>query len=157
MYFWNTEKLIDDLKNNRLTEESFKNYYITVGLFTLLGMYAVHLAPRINPQSVIVEFVMSIGILITGLNALFAANGGKAGKYFLNRTVSLALPISIKLLVLSIIPYVIFIGTFQYLNGSFDKPGIIDPRLEWFDTIFTLLIQLITYWRLYVALKKVNS
>lgn len=157
MYFWNTAKLIDDLKNNRLTEENFKNYYIVIGLFTIIGMYAIHLVPRINTESVIVEFILSIGILISGINALFTANGANNGKHFLNRVISLILPISIKLLVLSFIPYIVILGIFQYLTGSFDNPEIVDPRLEWLETSVSIAIQLLTFWRLYVALKKVNS
>lgn len=157
MQFWNTAKLIEQLKHDQLSQANYKNYYITVGLLTLLGMYAVQLTPRINTQLVIVEFVLSIGLLISATNSLFAANGADSGKNFLNRIVSLMLPISIKVFVLSLILYVITIGTFQVLTGSLGNPDVVDPRLEWFDTAFTIVIQIVTYWRLYVALKKVNS
>lgn len=157
MYFWNTTKLIDDLKHNRLSEENFKNYYIASALLTTLGIYAIHLAPRLNFQSVLVECILNIGILLSGINALFAANQRNSGKEFLNRIVSLMLPVTIKVLILSLIPFILLSGYLQYLDGSLTNPELIDPRLEWLDTAFGVWVQLLLFWRLYVALKKVND
>ena len=71
MQFWNTAKLIEQLKHDQLSQAKYKNYYIASCLLTLLSLYLVQLAPRTNMQALIVEFVVSIGILITATNYIF--------------------------------------------------------------------------------------
>ena len=41
MYFWRTDQLIDDLKQNRVTQADFKNYYLVSGILILLGFFAL--------------------------------------------------------------------------------------------------------------------
>lgn len=157
MYIWKTSKLIDDLKHNRLTSQNFKNYYIANALIAILGMYAIHLAPRYNSQSILVEMILSIGILISGINALFTANQRNAGHEFLNRIISLMLPITIKVVILSLILYLLVSGYLHYLDGSLTDPALANPALEWLDTAFSVTVQLVLFWRLYIALKKIND
>lgn len=39
MYFWNTKKLVADIKNNVLTENDYKNYYIAGGVLLLFVIF----------------------------------------------------------------------------------------------------------------------
>lgn len=156
MQFWNTTKLIEQLKHEQLSQANYKNYYIASCLLTLISLYLVQFGPRTNMQALVVEFVVSIGILITATNYLFQANGGEAGKHLLNRIICLILPISIRLVVISLPLFIITIGLLQYSTGILDTPNA-DPQLEWYDTGFSIFIQVLMYVMLYKALRKINS
>lgn len=157
MYIWKTSKLIDDLKHNRLTSQNFKNYYIVSSLLTLFGMYAIRLSPNHNALFASIEFAINAGILIIGVNMLFIANQRNAGKDFVNRIISLMLPISIKITVLSSICYILIIAILQFLNNTEQHLEKMASLVEWQSIIFSISIQALILWRLYVALKKIND
>lgn len=48
MYFWNTKKLIDDLRNDRLSEQNYKNYYLVSSVFMVIIMFAMRLNPIVD-------------------------------------------------------------------------------------------------------------
>ena len=41
MYFWRTDLLIEDLKQNRVTYADFKNYYLVSSILILLSFFAL--------------------------------------------------------------------------------------------------------------------
>ena len=76
MYLWRTDKLIDDLKQNKVNQAEFKNYYLASGVIVLLGIFA---ASQIEPEDVktsLALFLINLGLLISWTNVIFKANGG---------------------------------------------------------------------------------
>ncbi|KGJ94245.1 hypothetical protein [Colwellia psychrerythraea] len=46
MYFWNTKALSEDIKNSKLTDNDWKNYYLAGSIFLTLSIYIIALSPR---------------------------------------------------------------------------------------------------------------
>ncbi|KHF78017.1 hypothetical protein PJ15_1074 [Acinetobacter sp. neg1] len=159
MYFWNTKKLIDDLRNNRLTEQNYKNYYLVSSVFMLIMMFAMRFAPVDGELPNLIDAVLSTIILIVGINFCFKANGGNQGKQFVSRLICLFLPIGIRfilayfLLFLSLI--LVFILTARFIDST-QILVLITPYQKWGMLIISILMQVMMYWRFCVALKAIH-
>ena len=77
MYFWNVNKLVEDLKLNKVSETDFKNYYIVSANIILLSYLALTLAPESTVSAAWASFILQIGLLISWINAIFKVNGVK--------------------------------------------------------------------------------
>ena len=75
MYFWNTNKLIDDLKNERLADKDYKNYYLISASVTFLMMFAMRFSPVVDIVPSTINTVITILMLIIAVNFCFTANG----------------------------------------------------------------------------------
>jgi drug/metabolite transporter (DMT)-like permease len=155
MYFWQTNKLIDDLKNNRLTQTHFKNYYLGSAILMLIGIFILNISPETNLRYGLAEFICQVGVLITAVNAIYKANGGEKGTDFLNRLVALYFPITIKMSVLGIAVGVV-IGVILQLSGltSVEGQSTMIEDLTWL--VLTILITALSYWRIYVAMQNIQ-
>ena len=156
MYFWRTDQLIDDLKQNRVTQADFKNYYLVSGILILLGFFALSQTAVKELKISLAVFLINLGLLISWINAAFKANGGEKGHAFLNRFIALYLPITIKITIFAIVVMICFELIFNVFKGQFDE-----FQLAHIDAIKSAVVDIATsfliYWRIYVAIKKVNS
>ncbi|WP_296283230.1 hypothetical protein [uncultured Acinetobacter sp.] len=153
MYFWNTKKLVADIKNNVLTENDYKNYYIAGGVLLLFVIFFAEIIPHSNILlGSIVKMVSSIFILIVGVNAAFKVCQSK--KDFIKQYLAVIFPIILKywimFLILSFI--IVFIFTF-YVYG--ERIELDQMSLVWLDVGMGMLYQIIAYWRAYVAIKQI--
>jgi hypothetical protein len=160
MYFWNTNKLIDDLKNERLATSDYKNYYLAGGVGALLMVFCMRFSPVTNMILSTIDIVLSIIMLIIGINLCFRVNGGNQGRQFLNRLICIVLPISIRILLVYFLFFIfmiiILVFSTRFIDISQTKK-IFDPYQGWITLATSMLIQTIMYWRFYVALKKIND
>lgn len=156
MYFWRTDQLIEDIKLNKLSEENFKNYYVFGSIFLFLTLFILSISPAENFKMSLALFVVNIGMLISFTNAIFKANGGVKGQHFLNRLVALYVPISIKIFCVFILIYIGF-EIFLKLSNEYIDPILLDKLNTHKADVIDLLYALIVYWRIYVAIKKINS
>ncbi|TCH64674.1 hypothetical protein [Acinetobacter sp. ANC 4862] len=156
MYFWRTDQLIDDLKQNSIAQADFKNYYLVSGILLLLSFFALSQTGVEELKISLAGFVINLGLLISWINAAVKANGGEKGHAFLNRFIALYLPITIKITIFSIVGMICFELIFNVFKGQFDE-----VQLEHIDAIKSAVVDIVTsfliYWRIYVAIKKVNS
>ena len=156
MYFWNTSRLIDDLKQEKLTEENFKNYYICGGILFLFSIFILQISPKQNYQISMASFIINLGLLITWINVIFKANGGSRGHNFINRFVALYLPISIKLFVFFIFFYLCFITILTFFSERISEVLLVkinEASTQVIDTLYAFFV----YWRIYKAIQKINS
>ncbi|ENW91946.1 MULTISPECIES: hypothetical protein [Acinetobacter] len=159
MYFWNTKKLIEDLKNDRLSEQNYKNYYLISSVFMFIIMFAMRLSPIVDVVQNTIDALLNIIIFIIGVNFCFKANGGNQGKQFLSRLICLCLPIGIRfilayfLLILCII--FAFIVTARFIDST-QIPALIAPYQKWVMLIISIFMQVMMYWRFCVALKAIS-
>lgn len=160
MYLWNTKKLIEDLKHNQVTETQFKNYYLVGSSLLLLSGALVNFSPAIDVKLSWAEFIIQLGLLISWTNAMFKVNGGEQGKLFISRFVALSVPISIKLLVIFSVIYlvvVIIVGVLLTVLGfDFEKIVILQNR-DLRVILMNIAFSFVAYWRIYVAMKAINS
>ena len=156
MYFWNIKQLIQDLKNNQVTQAQFKNYYLVSGIFVLLGYFVYSQTAVTDLKISFASLLIQCGLLITWLSLIFNANGGEQGQQFLNRFIALMLPISIRVAVAMVFIWL----TFEFLiqgyktEVSAEQAVLIQNLL---NAAFDVVISFMVYWRIYVAMRQVNT
>ncbi|MCH7312858.1 hypothetical protein [Acinetobacter sp. ANC 3882] len=159
MYFWNTKKLIEDLRNGRLSEQNYKNYYLISSVFMFIIMFAMRLSPIVDIVPNLIDALISIIILIIGVNFCFNANGGNQGKQFLNRLICICLPIGVRFLLAYILIMVFiiiaFVVTAKFIEPT-QIPALIAPYKHWVMFFISILMQVMMYWRFCVALKAIS-
>ena len=103
MYFWNIEKLKEDLKKQTVTEgELFKYLFATVVVYCL-GFMMPYTADIWYKLSILLMTV----ITASGLYYLYKCNGGKNGKNFLEKYISLGWVVSVRWAVLVALPVMV--------------------------------------------------
>lgn len=156
MYLWRTDKLIDDLKQNKVNQAEFKNYYLASGVIVLLGIFA---ASQIEPEDVktsLALFLINLGLLISWTNAIFKANGGEQGHAFLNRLIALYLPIMLKVTAFIVILYSCILLIFNQFENYFD-PAQFAHIKNLISMAVDVFSSFLVYWRIYIAIQKINS
>lgn len=156
MYFWRTDQLIEDLKQNRIKQEDFKNYYLVSGIIILFAFFA---SSQIAPEDIKISlalFLINAGLLISWVNAVFKANGGEQGHDFLNRFIALYLPIMLKITVFTVIIYSCFMLILNQFTDYFDEAQFIYIK-SWVSMAIDVLSSFLVYWRIYIAIKKINN
>lgn len=148
MYYWKTGLLVAELRNGSLTEAELKNYYLAASLLYLVGYYLALLMPPENGSALAVEVVGSIVVTILGVNFAFHANGGNAGSRFLDKTISIAFPLLIKVLVASAVLGIALI--------VIEVAGASRLQQEWLTAISVVVIEICFYWRLVIHIRNAN-
>lgn len=156
MYFWNSTQLIKDLTNNQVSQADFKNYYVASSVLVLLSIFLLSQLPTEDWKMGLSVFLLNSGLLMSWMNAIFNANGGNQGQDFLNRIIALYLPISIKLIVYFIVITLIFQ---LFLNGfeSQMPQATFDLINLWSSSCFEIIMNFVLYWRIYAAIKIINT
>lgn len=155
MYFWRTDQLIDDLKHDRVTNTQFKNYYLVGSILMLLSFFILDISPAKPLKLSIANFLINWGLLITWTNIIYKVNGAENGRYFFGRCFALFLPITIKLFVVLLILFLI-LQTLLQATG-FSSMYTIDGDMNGIETYISgIIFSFLTYWRVYVAMRKIN-
>jgi hypothetical protein len=150
MYLWKTESLAKEIKENLLSTNDWKKYYLFGSLFVMGVMYLNMFSPKRSITAVLVEVIYMIGIFIYGINKTYKTNKGDAGVDYISRMTALTIPISIKLMVLAL-GYGIVSGI---VNETLAIPAAFN---EWEMVILTCFIQTLSFWRINVHLKFINN
>lgn len=150
MYIWKTDKLSSEIKENTLTEKDWKHYFLASAILITLSMYMIQTMPRTNMISLMVEAILMIVITVIGINIAFKSNQENKGTNFVARITALSFPLSIKIIATSFV-FGIILG---FLN---EMDPISIENEEWAYTAFTVVIQIIFFWRIKVHLTYINS
>jgi hypothetical protein len=152
MYFWNTKALSEDIKNSKLTENDWKNYYLAGLIFLTLSIYIITLSPRENITSVLIEAILMIGIIIFGVNVTFnthKASDNNVANY-ISKMTALSFPLSVKFFTLSML-----IG---FVMGIAEGAGLsLELEQSWFITVLSLSVEILLFWRLNTHLQSINT
>lgn len=155
MYFWNLQKLIDDLRLNKVTAVQYKNYYIASSILILFSFFVLTISPEQPVKINFAVFLINVGLLISWTNAIFKVNGAEQGKNFLNRFVALYFPIMVRVAIAYLIFLTIFsvawVMTEHLINEQLNE--YIDLYAE---TVFNPIFTFIAYWRIYKAMQRVS-
>lgn len=150
MYLWNTEFLATDIKNGNVSEREWKNYYLAISVFFTLALYLAVLIPTGSVISVLVEAIAMVGVLIFGVSITYQSNKGDNGVDYIPRMTALSLPITIKLLLLSVL--------FGFLVGIVDEAASFsEAAFDWLMTGFVVAMEALFFWRLNVHVKRING
>ncbi|MDR2000542.1 MAG: hypothetical protein LBP94_03300 [Zoogloeaceae bacterium] len=138
------------LANGGLGEEDFKNYYLVTSILISIWLYLGILAePQESMFALALEAIGTVIITILGINAAFKANGGSAGAHFINKVVSISLPLFMKLLATGFVLGLI-LGFSVVLSLS-------KYQEEWVWAVASPLVQAIFFWRLVVHVRATNQ
>jgi len=149
MYFWKTHLLVGELAKGPLEERVQKNYYLATSILSLLCYYIALLEPRENLSALIVETIGMLIATIIGLNAAFVANGGSAGRRFLEKIITISFPLLIKVLAAGFA-----LGFFVAALKADEWSKI---QIEWVSAISTIAIQCVFLLSLVAHVRKTNA
>ena len=151
MVFWKTKKLAEDIRDDAIPVTDWRNYYIVVSIIGILSINLVELEPRSNFDSMWIEFIATIVVLVIGIHITFMTNLSKDGGVndFIGRAVALSVPLSIKIILLS----VLFGISIAIINEFYEVSSILE---SWLTTIFSIFIQVLFFWRLNIHLHNIN-
>jgi hypothetical protein len=150
MHYWNTKKLVAEIKANVLSETDRKNYYIGSSVITSIAMSMSIIAGAENKYFAIAVAVLSLFIIVFGINLNFKTNGGNEGKDYITRVIILSFPLLIKIYVLAVIATFILMVPAYMISGN--NPIVV----EWISVFLSVAILIIYFWRLNVHLKEIN-
>jgi len=146
MYFWNINKLKEDLKKGPLSESaSFKYFFVYVLLFAIATLPMEETTQQSNLLTTITY--STIGMF--GLYYAYKSNGGAQGKDFISRYLSVSIAASIRWMVMVFIPFMIGYMLFKILSGSLENTVI--------DTVFFAVVSIILYWKICGHLKDIAN
>lgn len=135
MYFWNVEKLKEDLKKQTVAEGEFFKYLFATVVLYCLGLMLPYTADIWYKLSTL---LMTI-ITASGLYYVFKCNGGKNGKNFLEKYTSLGWVVSVRWSVLVALPSIII---------SLIILGVIGPSLYVIEGFLIDLVYVSYFWML---------
>jgi hypothetical protein len=150
MHYWNTKKLAAEIKAGVLSETDRKNYYIGSSVITVIAMNMAIIAGAENKYYAIATAVLSLFIIVFGINLTFKANGGNEGRDYIARVLILSFPLFIKIYVLAVLASIVLMVPVYMISGN--NPMVV----EWISLLISVAIQIIYFWRLNVHLKEIN-
>jgi hypothetical protein len=152
MYFWNTKALSEDIKNSKLSDNDWKNYYLAGSIFITLSMYLVALSPRENGTSVLLEAILMIGILIFGISTTFNTHqaGGNNISNYISKMTALSFPLMVKFFTLS---FFVGFGLAVAEGAGF----LLGFSQEWVIFVLSVSVQALMFWRLNCHLQSINT
>ena len=150
MYFWNTKKLANKIRDNEITETEKKNYYLAGAVLLYMSMYSMWLQPRNNFTLLAIEAALMVLVAVVGINCTFKSNGGSSGKDYVSRMAVISFPISIKLFLTSFLVGAL-IGLFMAILS------LPESAFDLVASAATVLFQCLILWRINVAIKYINT
>lgn len=147
MYLWNISALKNDLINNKLNEHADFMYLIAMVILLSVGGYPFETSNTFDTYSWLIElFIVALGTFIC-----FKANGANDGKYFLQRYLSIAWVMSVKLIVFLIPTIVAFYIALEML-------GVVVPdETSLLDVGLVATVSIFYYWRVSHHISQVRS
>ncbi|CAM4313481.1 hypothetical protein [Acinetobacter pragensis] len=155
MYFWNVNKLVEDLRLNKVSEVDFKNYYIASTIIIFFSYLALTLTPESSASEAWASFILQVGLLMSWMNAIFKVNGGEKGRDFLKRIIALYLPITLQSFALFIVIGVVLNVILPFFSSNLDEAAFKQFNIIK-DLIFEVILSTYIYWRIYKAVKQIN-
>ena len=155
MYIWKVEPLVEDLKNNNVTQsEQFKYLLVIIILTTLASDPILYIGSSYSQNDSIATILM-LAVSIWGLWLLGRANTD--GKDLVLRFCTLGLPVGVRFMAW-FLPECLVIGGVEGYFGygmTLDDSGSDIYATTIYSAVFMSMAIGIYYWRLAVALSKV--
>jgi hypothetical protein len=157
MYLWNYNKLADDFKNDKVTEqEKFKYFFLNL----LIGYFFLELLQYSQTKNPTLENIIlsSIGILgtIIAVSILYKKNKQNDNRTFIERYICLSIPIMIKMFVFSLITIFVCSIIIAIILGEPRSTEILTSPIFARGVSFVFFIVLLNYC-IYKALDRISS
>ncbi len=154
MYFWNTKALANELKEGSVDQKEKMKYFLVFMLWTFV---VLDLSLYMQEDYSSNDFILSLadtGLMMIAVYLCYRINRDGDDSDFIDRFVCLSLPITIKF---TSVVFGILIGVSilsPFLGESFNPWAEEGSLLEGIEI---LLIEVIYYWRVWVAIKWVSN
>lgn len=154
MYYWNTKALAHELAEDTLSKQHYKNYYLAAALVVSVVYYYGMYSPYSDARVIGVETVLTLLIMVIGIQRTYQANGGDQGIHFLNRITALSFPILMQTTVAGMVFGIVLLAIYQYF-GLADT--VFDMWYEWCVSAFTIFLQILFFTRLIAYMNRVAT
>lgn len=157
MYLWKTDLLIEDLKNDTVSQrEQFKYIF----LFYLLTIIFMDPWFYVDTDYGVNDSYLSVGMVIaTILGLIYCNKYNSDGKDLILRIVTLGFPVGIRFFCIFIPAIFVVVGLEEYLEigTAIDDEGHDSYQTTWLQVVILPLLYAGYYWRVAVALHKVSK
>lgn len=134
MYFWNIEKLKQQLAQGPLSERETLSYLLAFSIVITLSMWG-------NGEWVWWQALLEVVLAVAGTLYVYRRNGGDGGEHFLQRYMTVGWVVGIRYTV----PFMLLlIGGFAVAAVA----GVLEQIDEWVYALITTLFSLLLYWRI---------
>lgn len=155
MHFWNTNALIQELREEKLTERGKMKYALALFLLGNVFFYGAQGLYSSTGFLLVLEMLAVLAITVGGVVWCYLTNAKGDNKSFVERFIVLSLPITIRLFVLGFIVYVAYVILgFIILGEVFDT---FVERYTTFDLLFIVVFEALFYVWLRLAIVKVSK
>lgn len=157
MYIWKVEPLVDDLKNERVTQREQFKYILTVLVLTTLATDPILYIGSVYSLNDSVATILMVIVSIWGLWLMSKYNSD--GKDFILRFCTLGLPLGVRFFVW-FIPLVIILArveSYFEIGVSTDEAGNEVYETTLYQSVVIALAIGFYYWRVAVAMSKVSA
>ena len=153
MYHWNIADLVEDFRNNEVSEKDKFNYYVATSLMVALVSSAF--LGSSETSTTLDYFSDFCELLITyfGIQYVYQINAGQGS--FIERVICISWPLMLKFIVYSIIAYipVAILGAGTQLHPTPAGKSFLDFLM---NAVF-ILTEILFYWRLGYWIKVLNE
>lgn len=159
MYFWKVDQLVDDFRENRVSEKEKFKYMLVMGIiFTIISDPILWIGTRYTAMDTINLFLM-ISVVVWGTYHCYVSNQNGDDEDFISRFACVGLPVSVRLITVGI-PIFLTIGIMEEIYNlgiETDEYGT-----EYFITttgqiIASLIFAIVFYLYLGRKLKSIGS
>lgn len=154
MYYWNTKALAHELAEDTLSKQHYKNYYLAAALVVSAVYYYGMYSPYSDIRVIGIEALLTLLIMLFGIQRTYQANGADQGVHFLNRVTALSFPILMQNTVFGIVFGLVLLGIYQYFGLA---QTAFEMWYEWCVSAFTIFLQILFFTRLVSYTKRVAA
>lgn len=151
MYFWKTDLLAKEIKENTLSEEQKKNYYLATAILSIIFMYMAIAGGSEDALAVLAECILVVVVTLFAINITFKTNGGNEGSDYISRMLILGFPVLIKVFLVSILIGIVL----GVAAAALDLLELAES--PWGTVVIAASVQLFYYWRINVHLRAINE
>lgn len=146
LHLWQTSKLADDLAADRLSERDALGYMLCGAVLYVQAMYWSLWFGAYRDWAFFLELAVVLAASLIGVYECYKANGGKEGSVFITRLAALAVPIGLKLAILSIVAgLAMYYAAPHVLSSTFRDPALVYRYLSF---VMPVAFTFIYYWRI---------
>ena len=156
LHFWRTERLVQDLAANRVSERTGAQYMMLSAVLYVQANYSALWFGAYRDWVFFLELLVVLVVSLVGVNECYKANGGSEGTQFVSRYCSLAVPIGVKIAVLGVVLGHGFYLASPYLlgGGAFRDPALI---YRYVSLLMPVAFTSIYFWRVAHHIGKVRE
>ena len=157
MYFWKVDSLVDDFKQNKVTQKEEFKYILLFSILTLLSTNSfVSIDSTYNFYDTL-DLILTIIITVAGIYYCFKINSDGDNKNFMVRFISIGLPVVVRVLAIAIPIFIIsaIIESSFFMTPEEMESDSSESTLSL--VVLTSLIMIGYYWYLSKKIKDVSS